>query len=113
MARGRSDNFADIFRLQKAMSTQIVAKAENIDYSRYAGGTYETALTMAKVDFTIKENILPESFTPLLKLFLSYLDQKRKAEFSSVGTTEVSKLGFILGVTHERRSGTSNLPWRQ
>ena len=111
MPSRRSDTYADIFRLQKAMSSQIVAKPENIDYARYAGASYDTALTMAKIDFALKNNILPE-FKELMELYLSYLDQKRKAEFSSIGTTEVSKLGFILGVTHERRSGSGVLPWR-
>lgn len=111
MGRGRSDNYADIFRLQKAMSSQIVAKQENIDYSRYAGALYETALTMAKLDFAIKENLFPE-LKPLMELYLSYLDRRRKAEFASIGSTEVTKLGFILGVTHDRRSGSGNLPWR-
>jgi len=112
MVRRTSNYNVDIFNIQKAMATQIVEKEGNEDYGRYAGALYDTASEMAFIDFLQRQNVIPKVFIKLLELNLAYLSQQRIAEFCTVGTTEVSKLGFILGRTYVRRTGSKNLPWR-
>lgn len=83
-------------RQQSTMSQQIVTKKDK-DYSYYAGASYEIANKMANIDFLLKLDLFP-NLTPMLKLYRAQLDQQRKAFFASVGCTEVTKLGFILGL---------------
>lgn len=91
----RQNDALEIFRAKQSMSAKVAVK--DSDYSSYSGADLETALKLAKIDAVKKSGLLPEKLFPLLDLSRIFLDQKRKAIFASIGTTEISKLGFILG----------------
>jgi len=84
-------------RQQASMSKQIVSTKDK-EYAYYAGGNWEIAQKMAMIDTIKKAKLLPEKFLPILELYRMYLDQLRKAWFASVGSTEITKLGFLLGL---------------
>ena len=98
----RSYDLLEAIRRKASMSAQIVEKDK--DYGLYAGASFETAQSMAALDVFMDVGILPERMRPLMKLLRVFLDRERKAFFASVGCTEISKLGFILGVVEKRLS---------
>ena len=56
---------------------------------------------MATIDTFLRVGLLPQKIVPLAKLLRGYLNQQRKAFFASVGSTEITKLGFILGTAED------------
>lgn len=89
-------------RQRSSMSKQIVTQRD-AEYAYYAGASLEIANQMADIDFYLKLGLFPKPMETILKVFRSNLNQKRKAFFASVGCTEISKLGFILGNIHGRK----------
>jgi hypothetical protein len=85
----------ELIRAKASMSSKIVAKDK--EYGYYSGAPLEIAEKMALIDAIKKTNLVPNSFIPILDLYRIFLDQKRKAFFASAGSTEITKLGFILG----------------
>jgi hypothetical protein len=99
----RNYDALEMLRQASTMSQQIVSKKDP-EYGWYAGASFEIADKMSLIDFVLKANFLPTSMIPILKLYRMRLDQQRKAFFASVGSTEVTKLGFILGLQGRRKS---------
>lgn len=95
----------EMVRQKSSMSKQIVSLKDK-DYAYYSGASFEIASTMAKIDTFLKYGLLPAKIIPLVKLYRAYLDQQRKAFFASVGCTEISKLGFLLGLENDTISAT-------
>ena len=87
------------------MSKQIVATKDE-EYAYYAGASYEIAHKMAVIDTMLKYGLIPKEQVLLVKLYRAYLDQQRKGFFASVGSTEITKLGFILGLSDDSISAT-------
>jgi hypothetical protein len=79
------------------MSQQLAKKDSN--FSEYAGATWDIAKQMAMIDVCKEERVFPESVTPYLMFYRSYLDKLRKAWFASEGSNEITKLGLLLGWT--------------
>jgi hypothetical protein len=79
------------------MSKQIVATKDK-EYAYYAGADLDTAQKMALIDTFIKNGLIPDYMMPMAKLYRDYLNQNRKAFFASIGSSEITKLGFILGI---------------
>jgi len=92
----RTKDFIELVRAKASMSAKIVSDRD-AEYSYYSGASLEIADKMALIDFIKKSKLFPQRFVSLLDLYRLYLDQKRKAFFASVGSTEITKLGFILG----------------
>ena len=97
----RSKNFEinELIRRKTSMGSEIASKDK--DYANYSGGDLETVLKMARIDVFLKYDLLPNEVKTIVKLQRSYLDQKRKAFFCSVGTDVFTKLAFILGDTRK------------
>jgi len=91
----RNRDLLDEIKFKISMSAQI-SKTDK-DYTEYAGASYETANRLAKLKVFIDEKLLPPSIIPMVKLYYRYLQQQRKSFFASVGSTEITKLGFIQG----------------
>lgn len=100
----RNYELVEMIRRKASMSAQIVMKEP--EYGYYAGAEYNTARTMAMIDAFIKAGILPENLRIFAKLLRLFYDQQRKAFFASVGSTEITKLGFIQGIVDERIRAT-------
>jgi len=98
--RGRYEGL-EIIRKKASMSQQVVSQKDE-EYAWYAGASLDDADKMAKIDTMLKFGLIPEGFVPFVKLVRAYLDQRRKAFFASVGSTEITKLGFLLGLTTKK-----------
>lgn len=85
-----------------SMSQKIVKKDE--DYGFYSGADLETAIKISKLKTLIKAGYLP-SDNEMVTFMLLYLEQRRKAFMGSM-STELTKLGFILGDERVFRSAT-------
>jgi len=72
--------------------------AKDADYSSYSGASLDIASKMAAIDVFLSSGLIDPKIAPIVKLYRAYLNQQRKAFFASVGSTEVTKLGFILGL---------------
>jgi len=92
----RRYDLMELIRRKSSMSADIV-KRKDPEYSWYAGASFEIASKLAMIDVFLKNNLLPKQIIPIVKLYRAYLDQQRKAFFASVGSTEITKLGFIQG----------------
>lgn len=101
----KSSDIMERMRKQISMSKEIVSTKDK-EYGWYAGGSWEIVEQMATVDVILKLGLIPKDFIPYLKIYRAYLDQKRKAWFASVGSTEITKLGFILGIKDDQISAT-------
>jgi len=101
----RSYDLLELIRRKSSMSADIVTKKDS-EYGWYAGADVSVAEQMATVDVFLKHGLLPAKFLPFVKLYRSYLDQLRKAIFSSTAT-EITKLGFILGDTRVVKRATA------
>lgn len=100
----RNRDLLDEIKFKVSMSAQI-SKTDK-DYGIYAGASYETADRLSKLKVFIDEELLPPSIVPMVKLYYRYLQQKRKSFFASVGSTEITKLGFIQGDPRTVRKAT-------
>lgn len=85
----------ELIRKKSSMSAEISKK--DPDYSQYSGGSLEISSKIALIDVTLEEKIIPSALVGLVKLYRAYLVKQRKAFFASVGSTEITKLGFIQG----------------
>lgn len=97
----KSESFYEI-KQKISMSQKIVAKDH--DYGDYSGADLETAMKISKIKTLIEAGIIKPS--PLINLALTMLNQKRKAFFGST-STELTKLGFILGDERVRKSASN------
>lgn len=95
----RNYELVELIRRKASMSAQIVERDR--DYGFYSGAEYGTAKSMATIDILLRNGLLSPKIVPLVKLLRGYLNQQRKAFFASVGSTEITKLGFILGVAED------------
>lgn len=95
MTRTRYDSFESI-RKRAGMGERLGAKDR--EYAWYAGGSFEIARKMATVDTMLKNGLITPKLIPFIKLYRSYLDQQRKAFFTSVGSDVITKLGVLLGL---------------
>ena len=100
MAR-RYENLESM-RRRSSMSQKLSVKDQ--EYAWYAGASMDIADKMAVVDVMLKNGLIPKNMIPLVKLYRAYLDQKRKAFFASIGSTEITKLGLLLGLKDDRVS---------
>lgn len=92
----RSDyGFLEELKQKVTMSQQLSRK--DGEYGVYSGGDFQDVKKIAQIDLLIEAKMFPEKFIPFLKLYRSYLVKKRKAFFATLGSTEVTKLGFLLG----------------
>lgn len=94
----RTKDFLELIRAKASMSATIIDQRDE-EYGYYSGGNFETASRMAMIDTCLKLKMIPKELVPYVKIYRSFLDQQRKAFFASVGSTEITKLGFILGKT--------------
>jgi uncharacterized protein (UPF0303 family) len=80
------------------MGQQISANDQ--DYAHYSGAFISDAMLMAKIDFMLRSGLIEEGdIKVMVKAIRYYLDLKRKAYFSSLGSDIFSKLSFIQGDT--------------
>lgn len=100
-------DFMELMRAKASMSSKIVDKDK--EYGYYSGANYEIASQMAMLDTFIKLELIPKELVPYVKIYRVFLDQQRKAFFASIGSTEITKLGFILG--KEGKMTDANLPF--
>lgn len=83
----------ELIRKKTSMSQQISKKDPS--YGLYSGAMLEDAYTMALLNVIEKKNMFP-GFEDKLDFLKAYLSERRKAFFAST-STEITKLGFILG----------------
>lgn len=101
----RKYDILENIRQKASMSKQIVTTKDH-EYAFYVGGSFEVTRKMAIIDTMLKNGLISESMVLFVKLYRSYLDQQRKAFFASVGSTEITKLGFLLGLSDDSISAT-------
>lgn len=89
-----SDSF-DLIRRKTLLGSQLTAKDK--EYSTYAGASAADASRMAMIDFILKENLASPELSKILRLYRSYLDQQRKAFFSTVDADILTKLAILVG----------------
>ena len=89
----RQDSLYEI--QQKITMSQKIVKKDK-DYGEYAGGSLMINERRAKLLTLKKAGLIPKRLEKLIDFYLIYLDQQRKAFLGSV-STELTKLGFILG----------------
>ena len=88
----------EVVRKKVSMSQQVVSQ-KDADYALYAGASLEDADKMAKIDTLLEFGLIVKPYVPIVKLYRAFLNRRRKAFFASVGSTEITKLGFLLGLT--------------
>lgn len=95
----KSTNWNEIVKatMSKTFAQEIARKDK--DYSRYAGAHVEDAYKMARAHFLLRSGLVTGDLALIMKVQLVYLDLKRKAYFSSIGSDIFTKLGFIIGDT--------------
>ena len=86
----------ELIRQQSSMSQKVVSQKDP-DYALYSGAYYEEAHKMALIDVLLKNGFFAKEIIPFVKFYRLYLDQRRKAFFAST-SSEITKLGFILGL---------------
>lgn len=92
----RDSNLLEIVRRKVSMSAEIVSKID-ADYAKYAGGSFEIGSKIATIDVMLENNLIPQNIRIFIKLYREYLNKQRKAFFATIGSTEITKLGFIQG----------------
>lgn len=90
----------EIMKQKSSMSQKVVANKDDT-YALYAGAYYQDAYTMAKIDVLLELGLIPVKVLPLAKFYRAYLDRRRKAFFAST-CSEISKLGFLLGLKRDK-----------
>ncbi len=101
----RNYDLMELVRKKASMSADIVIR-KDAEYSEYAGASLEIASKMAFIYTFLEHNLLPDKIVPITKLYYSLLNHQRKAYFASVGSTEITMLGFIQG--EPRPSASAN-----
>ena len=100
VVRSRDYSLMERIRQQATMSQQISKK--DAEYGNYSGGNYDDVKKIAEIDLIIEFNLIPAKFRPLLELYRASLIKKRKAFFATLGSTEITKLGFLIGWEDDR-----------
>jgi len=103
----RTQDFMELVRAKASMSAKITE--QDNEYAWYSGASFEIAHKMATLDVLQEYFITDPRMKVLIKLYRAYLNQQRKAFFASVGSTEITKLGFILG--REGKMENADLPF--
>lgn len=98
----RSYDLIEIMRTKSSWSREIVSKKDQ-EYAYYSGADLQTAFKLAQIDTMLKVGAIPKQLIPLVKLARTYFNQRRKAYFAST-ISELSQLGFILGLKDDRIS---------
>lgn len=96
-------NLEEDIERRVSMAAQIAAK--DVEYAFYSGGSFGISSRIAKIDTFLKTGLIPKELVPIVKLYRAYLNQQRKAYFASM-SSEVTKLGFILGIIGDTMSAT-------
>lgn len=91
----KNKGFLELIRKQSSMSASI--SRTDKDFGKYAGGTFEISSQLASIDTLLKHKLIPVEYIPIILFIRDYLNLQRKAWFSTGGSTEVTKLGFIQG----------------
>jgi len=99
MSHRRYDTI-ELIRKKTSMSQSISKKDPS--YGLYAGAYLDDAYTMAILNVIEARKMFP-GFEDKIKFLQEYLDERRKAFFAST-STEITKLGFILGYKGKRVS---------
>lgn len=84
--------------------SQRIAKKDK-DWKEYAGGNLIINDKISKLITLKKAGLIPPKLNDLVDLALTYLEQQRKAHFGAT-STELTKLGFILGDPRNKLSAT-------
>ena len=92
----RNYDLLEIVRRKVSMSAEIVSKIDP-DYAHYAGGSFEIGSKIATIDMMLENNLIPQNMRILIKIYREHLNKQRKAFFATIGSTEITKLGFIQG----------------
>ena len=92
----RYSDALETIRMKSTMSQRVAKKDK--EYSEYAGASYDIAKKMALIDTLLEFGFFNEPIAKIIRFYRAYLTKQRKAFFASVGCTEISKLGFILGL---------------
>ena len=94
--RRSNPDFVFLTKQKIAMSSRII-QDRDAEYGWYAGGSFDIAKRMATIDTILKLGLANPKLAILIKVYRAYLNQMRKAYFATQGSTELTKLGFILG----------------
>lgn len=100
----RSHETLEMMRHKISMSQKVSEKDK--DYALYAGANMEEASTMALLDHALETGMFSGSTSDTIKNYRALLDKQRKAFFASV-SSEITKLGFILGNVSDSKSALS------
>jgi len=98
MSTKKKRDLLEIFKAKASMSEQ--ASSRDPELAFYAGAFLETGYQIAQCDLFLKYNLIQEPLRTLLKFRRAHLQQKRKAELMA-GMSEVSTLGFMLGMKYD------------
>ena len=90
-----------------SMSQKVSEKDQ--DYAKYAGANVEEAYTMALLDHALTTGMFSEHTAQIIKKYRLLLDKQRKAYFAAV-SSEITKLGFILGTVSNSESALAQVP---
>lgn len=94
MSRARNWESIELMKRKISMA-QSIAKKDG-GYALYAGANPESAFLMCLIDWAKEESLFSEASLPTIDSFRSLLEFQRKAFIATV-SSEVTKLGFILG----------------
>lgn len=100
----RSGDYGFLEELKQKVTMSQQLSRKDSEYGEYAGGDFADVKKIAQIDLFIEQKLFPEKLIPILKLYRAYLVKKRKAYFATLGSTEVTKLGFLLGYENDRLS---------
>ncbi|MHC3128736.1 MAG: hypothetical protein IBV52_01480 [Candidatus Bathyarchaeota archaeon] len=94
------------YQIKQAITLSQRLVKKDSEYREYAGADLMTALKIAKIDSLKESGLIPEKMMPLVDFYRMYLVKKRKAFFASM-STELTKLGFLLGMDTKSLIGTT------
>lgn len=96
-------NYESLELMKRKISMAQSIAAKDHDYGLYAGAALEDAQTMALIDWAIAHNVFSADTVELMTTFRSFLNYQRKAFLATI-SSEVTKLGFILGYPYAPKS---------
>lgn len=96
--KNRSNSLGMLQSIYQQISMSQKLSAKDPEYAEYSGGDFETAQKIALIDLIKEKKLLPDYYTPLLDLYRAHLVKQRKAFFATIGSKELTQLGFLLGV---------------
>lgn len=111
--KNRSGSFASLQNMFKEITMSQRLSAKDPEYAKYAGGDYETAQKIALIDLIKEKQLLPDYYTPLLDLYRAHLDKQRKAFFATIGSKELTQLGFLIGMDKGGKINATNPDFSQ